>query len=207
MKKIFIAAAALVITACGSQKEATSTIATSKTPTATTETAQDATTVATVEMTKPEAMAATIVNGNLEGFASLKDFKQKPFNAWFNPRYEEYTPDAMVITELTIQLKDVEVRAYMGTWCGDSKREVPQFYKILEETGYDQNNLKLVTVDRSKKKPIDLVEGYEIKRVPTFIFYRDGEELGRFVEYPRETLEKDILKIVSGADYKHSYEN
>ena len=37
-------------------------------------------------------------------------------------------------------------------------------------------------------------------------FYKDGKEIGRYVEYARVSLEKDILKIVSGLPYKHSYD-
>ena len=95
----------------------------------------------------------------------------------------------------------------MGTWCGDSKRETPHFYKILEQTDFNLNNLELITVDVSKKTPDNLQKGFDIKRVPTFIFYRDGKEIGRYVEYARESLEKDMLKIVSGEGYKHSYDN
>lgn len=94
----------------------------------------------------------------------------------------------------------------MGTWCGDSKRETPRFYKILEQTDFDENNFELITVNRSKKTPNNLQEGFNIIRVPTFIFYKEGKEVGRYVEYPRETIEKDILKIVSGQPYKHSYD-
>ncbi|MCB0473638.1 MAG: thioredoxin family protein, partial [Flavobacteriaceae bacterium] len=67
-------------------------------------------------------------------------------------------------------------------------------------------NLELITVDHSKKTPDNLQEGLNITNVPTFIFYKKGKEIGRFVEYPRETLEKDILAIISGQPYKHSYE-
>jgi thiol-disulfide isomerase/thioredoxin len=94
----------------------------------------------------------------------------------------------------------------MGTWCGDSRRETPRFYKILEETNFDENYFELITVNRSKKTPDNLQEGFNIIRVPTFIFYKEGKEVGRYVEYPRETLEKDILKIVTGQAYKHSYD-
>lgn len=191
MKKILIAAtAAVLLTACGSKKTTT-----------------DAKTVATVEMTKEETTQASMVDGNLSGIATINDFQREPFNSWFIPRYEDYAPDPNTVSALNKELRDVEIRAYMGTWCGDSKRETPKFYKLLDMTAYDKDQLTLITVDRSKTKPVDLVSGYDINRVPTFIFYRDGKELGRFVEYPRETLEKDILKIVSGEDYKHSYED
>ncbi len=42
----------------------------------------------------------------------------------------------------------------MGTWCGDSKRETPRFYKILDETGFNQNNFELITVIEIKKLQI-----------------------------------------------------
>ena len=95
----------------------------------------------------------------------------------------------------------------MGTWCGDSRRETPRFYKILEAAGFNFKNLEFATVNRSKKTPNNLQEGLNIIKVPTFIFYKKGKEIGRYVEYARESLEKDMLKIVSGATYKHSYDN
>jgi thiol-disulfide isomerase/thioredoxin len=94
----------------------------------------------------------------------------------------------------------------MGTWCGDSRRETPRFYKVLEQTDFDLNNFELITVNKDKKTPDNLQEGLNIIRVPTFIFYKQGKEVGRYVEFPRETLEKDILKIVTGQPYKHSYD-
>ena len=39
-----------------------------------------------------------------------------------------------------------------------------------------------------------------------FIFYKDGEEVNRFVEYSQgESIEEAIAKIVSGKEYKNSY--
>ena len=65
----------------------------------------------------------------------------------------------------------------------------------------------MITENRSKKTPNNLQHGFNIKRVPTFIFYKKGKEIGRYVEYARESLEKDLLKIVSGEPYRHSYDN
>ncbi|MEJ2614863.1 MAG: hypothetical protein P8Z35_07895 [Ignavibacteriaceae bacterium] len=38
----------------------------------------------------------------------------------------------------------------------------------------------------------------KIELVPTIIFYKDEKELGRIVETPNDSLEKDILKILTG---------
>ena len=146
-------------------------------------------------------------SGDLVGFANKESFNQAPYNTWFNQKFDAYKPDVVVINSLKKELKGFKIKGFMGTWCGDSKRETPHFYKILEQANFNLNNLELVTVNRSKRTPDNLQEGLDIKKVPTFIFYKDGKEVGRYVEYARESLEKDILKIVSGQAYKHSYDN
>jgi len=143
--------------------------------------------------------------GNLIGFANKESFNQTPYSSWFNHNYKAYNTDTKTIEGLKKHLKGVTIKGFMGTWCGDSKRETPRFYKILEETNFNLKNLELITVNTSKRTPDNLQKGYNIIRVPTFIFYKDGKEIGRYVEHPRESLEKDMLKIVSGKSYKHSY--
>ena len=59
---------------------------------------------------------------------------------------------------------------------------------------------------REKATPEAFEEGFGIINVPTFIFYRGGQELGRIVEYPIESLEADMVKILSGQPYRHAYD-
>ncbi|MDF1516651.1 MAG: thioredoxin family protein [Lutibacter sp.] len=145
-------------------------------------------------------------SGNLIGIANKESFIEAPFNEWFTPNYDSYETDKEVMAKLTPLLKDINIKAFMGTWCGDSQEQTPVFYKILDEANFDFNNLVMITVNRSKVTPDNLQEGFNIERVPTFIIYKNGQEIGRFVEYPRESVEADLLKIVSGEPYKHSYE-
>ncbi|SHJ65470.1 Thiol-disulfide isomerase or thioredoxin [Aquimarina spongiae] len=133
--------------------------------------------------------------------------EQQPFASWFTTNYEEYTVDTETAAKIAPHLKDISVKAFMGTWCSDSKRETPAFYKIMDEAKFDYNNFELITVTRSKDTPEGFEKGLKIQRVPTFIFYKDGKEVGRYVEFARESLEKDILAILSGQGYKHSYED
>jgi len=205
MKKIFIVLAAVVITACGTQKATTKTTSTAATTTATEKKENAASQIAGVIEVGSDYAQDT--SGNLTGNVDKNAFMQGSFSSWFNSTYEAYQPDQASIDGLKVALEGVEIRAYMGTWCGDSKRETPQFYNILDAAGYDLENVTMITVDRSKKQPVNLVSGYDLMRVPTFIFYRNGTEIGRYVERPRESLEKDMLKIVTGQEYKHSYDN
>lgn len=159
-----------------------------------------------VKQVAREVNAKKDTNGYLIGVANKESFTDDAFKEWFNSRYDEYTLDKETVIKLKEALKDYTIKGFMGTWCGDSKRETPRFFKLLDETGFDQTYFELITVDRSKTTPDNQHEEFNLVRVPTFIFFKDGKEVGRYVEYPRESLEKDILKIVTGQPYKHSYD-
>ena len=99
----------------------------------------------------------------------------------------------------------------MGTWCGDSKREVPKFYKVLEAANFSENKLRVVGLNNGSKQykqgPNGEEKGLNIHRVPTFIVYnKKGKEVGRIVEHPVESLEADLLKICQGKSYEHKYQ-
>lgn len=146
--------------------------------------------------------------GNLVGIANKESFKQEPYaSEWFNDYYSYYETDKYVVEQLKPLLKGVTIKAFIGTWCGDSKREVPNFYKVLDEAGFNYKKLTMVTVNRSKKAN-GLEQGYNVLWVPTFIFYKNGKEIGRFVEHSVNggTIEGDFLKILSGKAYKHPYQ-
>jgi len=143
---------------------------------------------------------------DLVGLKTKEDFQQHPYNQWFNSNYKDYKLDKRTIKKLKKYSKIFSIKVFMSVWCHDSKREIPHLYKVLESINFDEKNLEIIALNRVKKTPKNLQEGFDILRTPTFIFYKKGEEIGRYVEYPRETLEKDLLKIVSGKVYKHSYE-
>ena len=120
------------------------------------------------------------------------------FPGWEQLRAQDYTPDAAAIATIRERAGDVEMWLFLGTWCGDSKREVPRFFKIMDQTGLSVAKLTIIGVDRSKKDAEGLTSQWKIEFVPTFIFIKGGRELGRIVEKPSGTLEGDIAKILAG---------
>jgi len=146
-------------------------------------------------------------NGNLIGYMQKSDLMSPDFKKWFEPNFNAYQPNEKVVKKIKKSLKNVTIKSFVGTWCHDSKRVIPRLYKILEAANFDfDRNAKMVGITRGKKTPDNLQEGYNIKHTPTIIFYKNGKEIGRFVEHARQTLEKDILKILKGKKYKHSYQ-
>lgn len=144
--------------------------------------------------------------GNLIGYVKKSAFLDKSYSSWFTKNYDAYKSEEAIIAQIRKKINKCKISGFMGTWCGDSRREVPKLYKILEEVDFNMDNLEMVALDRSKRTPDNLQKGYNIIRIPTFIFYKNGKELGRFVEYSRETLERDILKILTTKTYKHAYQ-
>jgi thiol-disulfide isomerase/thioredoxin len=142
----------------------------------------------------------------LVGKVIKSDLQKEPFATWFNSTFENYKPKATVVTDLKSKIKDIEITIFMGTWCSDSQAQVPNFYKIINSIGFDENKVKLITMNKEKTTPEKFEEGLKITNVPTFIFYKNGKELHRIVETPVVSLEEDMLKILSQQAYKHNYE-
>lgn len=136
----------------------------------------------------------------LIGFCNRAGFGTCNYDSAYRANYGPYSPDTSVLRLLAPGINDVTVKLVMGTWCGDSKEQVPRFYKILDLLKFDYDNLTLICVDRTKAAPgIDMAP-LKITLVPTFIFYRNNAEIGRIVETPAVSLEKDMLLIVKKND-------
>ena len=147
------------------------------------------------------------INGNLIGYLKKSDFLNGKHSDWFSKNYDNYTPDPKVVQKIKKKLNNISIKSFIGSWCHDSKRELPRFYKIMELAGFDlENNFKMIGITIGKKTPTNLQKGFAINHTPTFIFFRDGKEIGRFVEHSKKTIEKDILKILRGGNYKHPYQ-
>lgn len=119
------------------------------------------------------------------------------------PKWREiqsaYQSDTILVKKLSELDGHFEVKIFLATWCSDSRREVPAFFKILAEAKF-KINTQMWALDRELKLDDNLPQEYDIQRVATFIFYRDGIELGRIEESPNALLlEDDIYRILSGS--------
>ena len=146
----------------------------------------------------------------LLGTCSSKDLEQQPYAAWYKTNYENYSPSAGIVDQLKkIRLEKFTLKVVFGSWCGDSKREVPKMMKVLNTIGFPEKNIQLIAVHDSvevyKQAPKHEERGLNIYRVGTFIFYKNGKEIARIVEYPVESIERDLLKILSGQPYVSNY--
>jgi len=112
------------------------------------------------------------------------------------PDEENYLPDAEALAELANWHNPTEILVFFGSWCSDSKRELPYFLATLHRARNDSFKPRFLGLDRTKRDSAGVAEHYQITHVPTFVFLRDGLEVGRIVEEPEDTLEKDWVKIL-----------
>jgi hypothetical protein len=93
-----------------------------------------------------------------------------------------------------------DVTVYLGTWCGDSRRELARLWRAMDDCGgVAPFAVEYIAVDRTKKEPADLVDGSGLLYVPTLIVRRDGREVGRIVEQSPNGIERDLLHLLDGS--------
>jgi|CXWL01.1.fsa_nt_gi hypothetical protein len=108
-------------------------------------------------------------------------------------------PDPEAAFGLAAVPEGAAVTVYLGTWCSDSRREVSRFWKAADLAGRPLPfAVRLIGVDRAKRRPTALVRGSELSHVPTFIVRRAGEEVGRIVESAPDGIESDLLALLRG---------
>ena len=120
-----------------------------------------------------------------------------PHGEWFTRGINEFQPDTAAMAEIMkLDTAGLRITVVMGTWCPDSRREVPRFFKIIEMWGFPKEKIRMIGVDIDKKAPLDDFSLLDIHRVPTFIFYKNNIEAGRIIENPVTSLEQDMVKIL-----------
>jgi thiol-disulfide isomerase/thioredoxin len=131
----------------------------------------------------------------LVGKVKRSHFEIPEFVDSFWQEYENYQPESVIIEK--IKQNDVfQIEIYFGTWCKDSRRELPRFFKILDAANIDQGRVSLIGLNRKKVSPRKLEKNKNIELVPTFIIYSNETEIGRIIEFPIVTLEQDLFDII-----------
>lgn len=146
----------------------------------------------------------------LLGRCTMQQLNQEPFAEWFRSGYEEYAPRADFLEALRhVGTDDVRVSIFFGTWCGDSRREVPRWLKLFDAMGFPQDRVELVAVDdtdeANKQSPAGEERGFEVYRLPTVVVKRGGTEIARVVEYPALSIERDLLEILESRPYEPNF--
>ena len=61
----------------------------------------------------------------LLGEVSIDELKQKPFLEWYNDEFVNYELDVELLGAIS-EPNQYSYELFLGTWCADSRREVPR---------------------------------------------------------------------------------
>ena len=146
------------------------------------------------------------LNYNLKDGEVDKDYLFNSKNTkWFPKNYDSYKSDIFLSENNFDNLDNFIIELYMGVTCHDSEREIPSLIKLLDEINYPDHQLNIFLLKRDKTSDYEYEKGKNITNTPTIIFYKDSIEINRIVEFPIETLERDIYKIINEIEYKNAY--
>lgn len=135
----------------------------------------------------------TILNGLISKYALSNN---NTFN-WYNSSQNAYTPSADAIKTLEAAKGKVQFVLFGGTWCEDTQFILPKFFKLQELSGFPDNAISFIGVNRQKKSLGNLTEAFKITNVPTIIVMKDGKETGRVVEYGKSgQWDKDLAELL-----------
>ncbi len=112
--------------------------------------------------------------------------------------YTQYSIDPAALKSLKfLGSRNLRIDVYLGFWCPDSARNVPPFIKIIDAIGPGKVQVNFYTVQRKAEGAQYYEETLKVEKVPTFIFYEEGYEIGRIVENPHKSLVEDFLQVIS----------
>ena len=153
-------------------------------------------------------VAFTACTTSFESFGefSRTQLQNSEHNSWFTDNYDAHPLNETLASQIDSLFSEIEVTIFMGTWCEDSQREVPSFFRIIDALDANNQINRLVGLNEDKISHDGSAEEAGITNVPTFIFSKKGVEINRIVEFPIISLEQDIFDILQDKGYKHAYD-
>jgi len=100
---------------------------------------------------------------------------------WKHVKDERYRPETEALAALR-QVDSFETTIFVGTWCNDSEKWVPRYLALADSLPV--RAIKIISVDTTKRDQLGRTEALAVDSVPTFIFTREGSEIGRLVTKP-----------------------
>lgn len=139
------------------------------------------------------------------GFMNRANLNTEEFNAWFQPTYDsQKIPNGWAEEHLPLA-KNLSFKLFLGTWCGDTQRELGPMFKILDALEVSHDRIEMYSISEYKDSPEGYEKKYDILNIPTLIFMENGKENNRIVEFPVVNLLDDFSKILKKQPYQNAY--
>lgn len=109
---------------------------------------------------------------------------------------QRYTPDSTSVAYLKELDSPIHVVVLFGSWCHDSKKHIPEFIKVIQLAENPLLTAEYIGQSRAKSDPEGISDELHLQYTPTLIIYSGDIEIGRIVEEPTRSMEKDLVEII-----------
>lgn len=134
----------------------------------------------------------------LKGYINRSVLESDTAFKWFGENMKWGSADESAVKAFKDHAADFNMIVFGGTWCHDTQNLLPVFYRLVDKSGFPENKINLIAVDRAKTGPDEVTKTYNVTNVPTFIVMHNGKEVGRVVEYGKTgQIDKELGEIVS----------
>ena len=136
------------------------------------------------------------------GYCNLKELREAPLKQLGSEVPVKQLLGEIQAAGLNPRFSEWEIQAWVGFWCADTVEHFPGFLGELDSCGFPSEQIGIFSLDSAKKCPSDLwVENEKsrlrVKFLPTFIFFYQGQEVGRIVESPAKSISEDVREILA----------
>ncbi|HEV7620376.1 MAG TPA: thioredoxin family protein [Flavisolibacter sp.] len=137
-------------------------------------------------------------NKVVKGFITKRDLATDTSFSWFGKNQQGYVPDQIALKALRANKDSINILAFGGTWCDDTKFILPKFFVLADAAGLSQDRITVLGVDHNKKTVQHLSETFNITNVPTIIIMKNGKEIGRVIEYGKHGMfDRELGEILN----------
>ena len=139
-------------------------------------------------------------NSDIFGVTSPEEIRST--HRIFDIYIDRYEPDSTALVYLSNYDEPINIKILFGTWCHDSKREVPAFIKTMELANNSNFNVEYIGVNREKTDGQGFSKLYNLQYTPTFIIFKGSFEAGRMVEEVVKPIEIELVEILKSSAFK-----
>lgn len=137
-------------------------------------------------------------NKILKGLISRDMLEGDTAFKWFHENQSGYTPDPQEAAVIKDKGPQIQFLVFGGTWSNDTKNILPKFFSLLDAASFSRDQVTLIGVDHDKKTTNHLSETLHITSIPTFIVLKNGQEVGRVVDYGKNgRWDKELSDIIA----------
>lgn len=145
-------------------------------------------------------VSAQLVDTNPTGRITINALFNKRNEAKFKPAYDAYKPDEEAIKIIKKFKGKMQIKMVMGFWDEESSKQTSELVKILETAKWnihDAEDLKIFAVNTVMEAAFEGFNALKITVIPTYIFYVNGKEVGRYDNNLPMNLEKSIAAFMT----------